>query len=173
MSGKRDKQFLNTSGSAFFGRKKQGQSLPAFPGSVKQAAFCGAQLPPVWATPPPIPNKPASVKSSSSKDPSFGAPGPRNATGNLRSEQFAALLKSDKDSVDLEKLRELSWGGIPVEFRPLVWKLLLSYVPSHKDRRESMLQRKRAEYRDLLNQYYYIPDTDRGMKEQETLHQVH
>ncbi|KAF0720614.1 Aste57867_171 [Aphanomyces stellatus] len=35
-----------------------------------------------------------------------------------------------------------------------------------------MLQRKRSEYKDLLNQYYYIPDAERGMKEQETLHQI-
>ncbi|RHY34881.1 hypothetical protein DYB32_002405 [Aphanomyces invadans] len=147
-----------------------------FPGSVKQASFCGAQLPPVWAAPPPVvknlnPNDTNHTSSTSLND-TTTVPGSRNAAGNLRSEQFAALLKSDKDSVDLERLRELSWGGVPVEFRPLVWKLLLSYVPAHNDRRDAMLTRKRSEYRNLLNQYYYIPDTDRGVKEQETLHQI-
>ncbi|RHY24093.1 hypothetical protein DYB25_007674 [Aphanomyces astaci] len=164
---------LQSATTGFFGRKKASSNPPLFPGSVKQASFCGAQLPPVWATPPPAvkhlhPTDDTNAKSNDTTT----VPGPRNAAGNLRSEQFAALLKSDKDSVDLERLRELSWGGVPVEFRPLVWKLLLSYVPAHKDRRDAMLTRKRSEYRDLLHQYYYIPDTDRGIKEQETLHQV-
>lgn len=35
-----------------------------------------------------------------------------------------------------------------------------------------MLERKRQEYLDLLQQYYYIPDTDRGSKEQTTLRQI-
>ncbi|KDO33002.1 hypothetical protein SPRG_02693 [Saprolegnia parasitica CBS 223.65] len=179
--GKKEKHgggshFLQAASSAstgFFGRKKSGSSQhPPLPGSVKASPFCNAQLPPVWATPPPIPKGLPATKSPA-KDAVATGLGPRNAAGNLRSEQFATLLKNDKqDSVDLEKLRELSWGGVPVEFRPLVWKLLLSYVPSHKDRRDAMLQRKRAEYGELLRQFYYIPDTDRGMKEQETLHQI-
>ncbi|OQS00144.1 hypothetical protein THRCLA_06192 [Thraustotheca clavata] len=162
--------FLASSASTggFFGRKKTA-THPPFPGSVKASPFCNAQLPPVWATPPPIPKSSIPATKSPAKD---AGPGPRNAAGNLRSEQFAALIKNDKESVDLEKLRELSWGGVPVEFRPLVWKLLLSYVPPNKDRREAVLVRKRTEYQDLLGQYYYIPDTDRGMKEQETLHQI-
>ncbi|CAK4084064.1 unnamed protein product [Aphanomyces euteiches] len=174
--GKKDKppNVVQSTSGGFFGRKKV-PSNPLFPGTIKQASFCGGQLPPVWATPPPPVkhnDSSESTKSPAKDSTSTIAPGPRNAAGNLRSEQFAALLKSDKESVDLERLRELSWGGVPVEFRPLVWKLLLSYVPSHKDRRDAMLQRKRSEYRDLLQQYYYIPDKDRGMKEQETLHQI-
>ena len=35
-----------------------------------------------------------------------------------------------------------------------------------------MIERKRQEYIDLLRQYYYIPDTDRGLKEQNTLRQI-
>jgi len=174
--------FLQSSSAAssFFGRKKSNatassSSSTSVPGSIKQGSFCGAQLPPVWATPlPPAPKQTNSAAASPEKDQVSVnmIPGPRNAAGNLRSEQFNALLKNEKDSVDLDKLRELSWGGIPVEFRPLVWKLLLSYIPPHKDRREAILQRKRQEYSDLLQQYYFIADTDRGMKEQETLHQV-
>lgn len=45
-------------------------------------------------------------------------------------------------------------------------------MPTKQDRREPMLQRKRQEYVDLLQQYYYIPDTDRGAKEQTTLRQI-
>ncbi|CAI5739009.1 unnamed protein product [Hyaloperonospora brassicae] len=94
----------------------------------------------------------------------------RNASGNLRDLQFERLL--DKEVVDLDQLRKLSWGGIPTKHRPTVWRLLLSYMPSKKDRRAAMLERKRQEYAELLQQYYYIPDTDRGMREQTTLRQI-
>lgn len=84
--------------------------------------------------------------------------------------QFEQLL--DKEVVDLDQLRKLSWGGVPTNYRPTVWRLLLSYMPSKKDRRAAMLERKRQEYLELLQQYYYIPDTDRGMREQTTLRQI-
>ena len=45
-------------------------------------------------------------------------------------------------------------------------------MPLKLDRREAMITRKRQEYADLLQQYYYIPDTDRGIKEQNTLRQI-
>ena len=49
---------------------------------------------------------------------------------------------------------------------------LQGYMPSKKDRRDTMLERKRREYVELLQQYYYIPDTDRGTREQTTLRQI-
>lgn len=51
----------------------------------------------------------------------------RNASGNLRYEQFEQLLRLDV--VDLEQLRKLSWGGIPTEHRPTAWRLLLVCLP--------------------------------------------
>ncbi|POM66080.1 Hypothetical protein PHPALM_18116, partial [Phytophthora palmivora] len=94
----------------------------------------------------------------------------RNASGNLRDTQFERLL--EKEVVDLDQLRKLSWGGVPTKHRPTVWRLLLGYMPSKKDRRAAMLERKRQEYVELLQQYYYIPDTDRGTREQTTLRQI-
>ncbi|CAH0514994.1 unnamed protein product [Peronospora belbahrii] len=94
----------------------------------------------------------------------------RNASGNLRYAQFERLL--EKEMIDLDQLRKLSWGGIPTKHRPTVWRLLLGYMPSKKDRRSTMLERKRQEYAELLQQYYYIPDTDRGAREQTTLRQI-
>jgi hypothetical protein len=47
----------------------------------------------------------------------------RNASGNLRYTQFERLL--EKEVVDLDQLRKLSWGGVPVKYRPTVWRLLL------------------------------------------------
>ncbi|KAF4317051.1 hypothetical protein BBO99_00006359 [Phytophthora kernoviae] len=94
----------------------------------------------------------------------------RNASGHLRFAQFERLLK--KEVVDLDQLRKLSWGGVPTNYRPTVWRLLLGYMPSKQDRRAAMLERKRQEYVELLQQYYYIPDTDRGTREQTTLRQI-
>ncbi|UIZ24137.1 hypothetical protein KXD40_008130 [Peronospora effusa] len=94
----------------------------------------------------------------------------RNASGNLRDTQFERLL--EKEFIDLDQLRKLSWGGVPTKHRPTVWRLLLGYMPSKKDRRDTMLERKRQEYVELLQQYYYIPDTDRGTREQTTLRQI-
>ncbi|EGZ09200.1 hypothetical protein PHYSODRAFT_318886 [Phytophthora sojae] len=94
----------------------------------------------------------------------------RNASGNLRYTQFERLL--EKEVVDLDQLRKLSWGGVPTKHRPTVWRLLLGYMPPKQDRRAAMLERKRQEYVELLQQYYYIPDTDRGTREQTTLRQI-
>ncbi|RLN87601.1 hypothetical protein BBJ28_00024117 [Nothophytophthora sp. Chile5] len=117
----------------------------------------------------------------------------RNASGNLRCMHFERLL--EKEVVDLDQLRKLSWGGVPTEHRPTVWRLLLvrspldrqtlhvyalvltillpqGYMPSKQDRRAAILERKRQEYLELLQQYYYIADTDRGAREQTTLRQI-
>ncbi|KAI9991027.1 hypothetical protein PInf_018645 [Phytophthora infestans] len=109
-------------------------------------------------------------KGSPHATPLVSASSSRNASGNLRYMQFEQLL--DKEVVDLDQLRKLSWGGVPTNYRPTVWRLLLSYMPSKKDRRAAMLERKRQEYLELLQQYYYIPDTDRGTREQTTLRQI-
>jgi hypothetical protein len=37
--------------------------------------------------------------------------------------------------VDLEKLRELAWSGIPPQLRPMCWRLLLGYLPPNSERR--------------------------------------
>ena len=47
----------------------------------------------------------------------------RNASGNLRDMQFERLL--EQEVVDLDKLRKLSWGGVPTKHQPTVWRLLL------------------------------------------------
>lgn len=66
----------------------------------------------------------------------------------------ARLLKFSKalapDSIDLAELRRLLWNGIPPELRALAWQLLLGYLPAHKLRQASTLQRKRQEYLEGL-----------------------
>ena len=50
------------------------------------------------------------------------------------------------DDVDLRALRTLAWNGVPPEMRPVVWPLLLGYLPRTASIRTSTLARKRAEY---------------------------
>ncbi|KAJ4786555.1 TBC1 domain family member 22A [Rhynchospora pubera] len=77
-----------------------------------------------------------------------------------------------RPSVILEKLRELSWSGIPPYMRPNIWRLLLGYAPPNSDRREAVLSRKRLEYVECVSQYYDIPDTERTDEEINMLRQI-
>lgn len=49
--------------------------------------------------------------------------GSNSTPGSIRLKKFEDLLK--EDSIDLTNLRKMSWKGIPVEYRAMVWKLLL------------------------------------------------
>lgn len=77
------------------------------------------------------------------------------------------LLYED-EVVDLNQLRTIAWAGIPSEFRPLTWKLLLGYLPVAKSKREEALKRKRLEYDHLVNQYYLKRTSD-----DDTWRQIH
>ncbi|KAJ2960591.1 hypothetical protein NQZ79_g4018 [Umbelopsis isabellina] len=57
-------------------------------------------------------------------------------------------------NVDLAALRELSWSGIPPDFRPMAWQILLGYLPCNSDRRVATLARKRKEYEDGMSAAY-------------------
>ncbi|XP_069765637.1 TBC1 domain family member 22A isoform X14 [Narcine bancroftii] len=68
-----------------------------------------------------------------------------------------------------EELRKLSWSGIPRQVRPITWKLLSGYLPANVERRESTLQRKRAEYFAFIEQYY---DSRNDEHHQDTYRQI-
>ncbi|KAF4029915.1 hypothetical protein GN244_ATG18324 [Phytophthora infestans] len=124
-------------------------------------------------------------KGSPHATPLVSASSSRNASGNLRYMQFEQLL--DKEVVDLDQLRKLSWVAslrtIGQQCGDCCWYVasdvvyLLNFslvcvrIEVVEERRAAMLERKRQEY-ELLQQYYYIPDTDRGMREQTTLRQI-
>ncbi|KAI0355729.1 RabGAP/TBC [Trametes cingulata] len=55
-----------------------------------------------------------------------------------------------RDDVDIAQLRKLAWNGVPDDLRPLVWPLLLGYLPLPKPTRASTLARKRREYASLV-----------------------
>lgn len=52
----------------------------------------------------------------------------------------------NEEVVQMDKLRSLAWAGMPDEMRPMIWMLLLGYLPPAKSARASTLSRKRAEY---------------------------
>ncbi|XP_047175994.1 GTPase-activating protein GYP1-like [Vigna umbellata] len=92
------------------------------------------------------------------------------ATDSARVLKFSKVLSGTM--VVLEKLRELSWSGVPDYMRPTVWRLLLGYAPTNSDRREGVLRRKRLEYLDYVSQYYDIPDAERSDDEINMLRQI-
>jgi len=66
--------------------------------------------------------------------------------------QFEELLNTP--NIDLVKLKKLSWSGIPKRFRPMVWQLLMGYLPRNQDRRDVTLARKRKDFADTANQAF-------------------
>ncbi|CAL4984939.1 unnamed protein product [Urochloa decumbens] len=96
----------------------------------------------------------------------FGA----RATDSARIAKFTEELS--RPAVILDKLRELSWSGVPPYMRPNIWRLLLGYAPPNKDRRDGVLTRKRLEYVEYVSQYYDIPDSERADEEINMLHQI-
>ncbi|KAF8977159.1 GTPase-activating protein [Entomortierella lignicola] len=69
-----------------------------------------------------------------------------------RFHKFKEILQ--QPVVDLEILRKLSWSGIPTAIRPIVWQLLVGYLPCNSDRRNVALERKRKEYQDGVQQTF-------------------
>jgi len=84
--------------------------------------------------------------------------------------KFEELMAAE--IVDLNKLREQSWGGIPDRYRGTIWRLLLGYLPANRDRREATLKRKRREYAEILPLYFNIAPEERTTQEQEILRQI-
>lgn len=114
--------------------------------------------------------------STDSKTPhnSFVSPVPTSLSigqeTSYRYRQFEAVITADV--VNMSDLRKTSWNGVPEQYRPQAWKILLGYLPVNSARRKVALDRKRAEYRDAIAQHFDIDDDTRTMQEQETLRQV-
>lgn len=89
----------------------------------------GAALPP---PPPPPSTEPPRLER-------------RISTRTLRNrEKLVQCLQCD--TIDLSVLRSLAWKGVPADLRPVVWPILLGYLPSTAAIRTATLARKRAEY---------------------------
>eukprot|EP01087_Luapelamoeba_hula_P013209 TRINITY_DN3775_c0_g1_i1.p1 TRINITY_DN3775_c0_g1~~TRINITY_DN3775_c0_g1_i1.p1 ORF type:complete len:687 (+),score=119.41 TRINITY_DN3775_c0_g1_i1:147-2207(+) len=81
-------------------------------------------------------------------------------TKSIKYKKLEALF--NMPTVDLVELRKLCWSGIPNKWRALAWKLLLGYVPTSNDRRESTLARKRLEYEQGISQYFMMLSEEDG-----------
>ncbi|KAL5632160.1 hypothetical protein ACGC1H_000240 [Rhizoctonia solani] len=108
---------------------------------------------------------PERPSSSSKRMSSFGTSTPssgheRNSSGaglsrgrsvrtNRRHTQFVECLS--KEDLNMAELKKLAWSGVPPHLRPMVWPLLLGYIPLPSSTRLQTLQRKREEYIKLVN----------------------
>ena len=74
------------------------------------------------------------------------------ASTTPRIDKFHSILSAP--TIDITALRKLAWNGVPSTLRPIVWQLLLGYLPIASARRIETLDRKRKEYLQALNQAY-------------------
>lgn len=60
-------------------------------------------------------------------------------------QKFASILSS-KTVICLDKLRDIAWVGIPLNYKSRCWRLLLDYEPTNIEQTETVLRHKRADY---------------------------
>lgn len=89
----------------------------------------------------------------------------REESSESKLERFQQI--HDSTVVNLDELKQISWSGIPVKARAVTWRLLAGYLPANSERRTDTLQRKRADYKHLVRQYY---DAER---DDDTYRQIH
>lgn len=118
-----------------------------------------------------LPNNPPSTDSKSETPNSTATTSTASPVKKSYKEiQFETMLASP--IIPLRDLRKLAWNGIPPHHRPIIWKILLGYLPANTSRHVTTLIRRRREYKDAIKQHYDIPDDSRTNSEQETLRQV-
>ncbi|ESW96197.1 hypothetical protein KL918_000145 [Ogataea parapolymorpha] len=81
--------------------------------------------------------------------------------------KYSKIVKALKNQpFDMAELRKQTWSGVPAALRPLVWQVLLGYLPVNSATRESVLRRKRKEYTNSMTQLF------RAEKDQAVWHQI-
>ena len=66
------------------------------------------------------------------------------AVQSTRLQKFKSLLQMPV--VPLVSLKKLAWNGVPDELRPMVWQILLGYLPCEASSRIDTIASKRREY---------------------------
>ncbi|VVD04143.1 unnamed protein product [Leptidea sinapis] len=63
------------------------------------------------------------------------------------------------EHIDMSTLQSLAFNGIPEEkgLRSIVWKVLLYYIPTRKQDRQSTLLKKRQLYKQLIDEIIVLP----------------
>ena len=81
---------------------------------------------------------------------------PSLGSSHSKTNSLASFYQSvlSQPIIDLDKLREKAWAGIPDEFRPRVWRLFLDYEPVNSAYRVSTLDHKRKDYFDCLERVF-------------------
>lgn len=105
----------------------------------------------------------------------------KNETEKRLLAKYERILWGSKN-VRLNELRDISWHGIPLQYKSLVWKLLLGYLPPNAKRHEQILKQKRQSYRNGIVQSIRredASDADTNMeiiqvneKNKQTWHQI-
>ncbi|KAB5591992.1 GTPase-activating protein gyp1 [Ceratobasidium theobromae] len=72
----------------------------------------------------------------------------RSIRTNRRHAQFVECLS--REDINMSDVKKLAWSGVPPHLRPIVWPLLLGYIPLPSAMRLQTLQRKREEYNRLV-----------------------
>lgn len=93
----------------------------------------------------------------------------RDSEHESKIEKFQLLI--DAPLLNMIALKELSWSGIPKRMRAVTWRLLSGYLPTSNERRQSVLERKRVDYHNLVAQYFRTDSRDEA--QQDTYHQIH
>jgi hypothetical protein len=76
----------------------------------------------------------------------------RSASAEYRFDRFTELLSATV--IDIDKIREVSWAGIPDPLRATVWRLFLDYEPVNSTIRAATLQHKRSDYFDCVERVF-------------------
>ncbi|XP_044256454.1 TBC1 domain family member 22B [Tribolium madens] len=90
---------------------------------------------------------------------------PQDEDSESKLERFESVLANPPSHQELCKL---SWSGIPVKVRAITWRLLSGYLPINLERRNGVLERKRQDYWNLVDKYYYADhdETNRDIQHQ-------
>jgi len=104
-----------------------------------------------------------------SSTPSISSKPPSRRQNNLMAKIGELFLEPN---LELDKLKEVCWSGIPLQQRPFAWKLLLDYLPRNTRRRSIIQERRRNEYNDFLRNYYNVTQAQRTREEIKQLDQI-
>lgn len=77
---------------------------------------------------------------------------PAPVTAKPKTEKFAEILSAPV--VDLERIRNISWAGVPDDYRATVWRLFLDYEPVNSAIRQTTLEHKRGDYFDCVERVF-------------------
>ena len=116
--------------------------------TMSDGVFTTPSLPP----PPPPPSPPRAPEARLER---------RTSSRTLRNRhRLVQCLQSEH--IDMAVLRSLAWKGVPPDLRPIVWPILLGYLPPSAALRTSTLARKRAEYASGVERAFRLESLDRA-----------